>query len=224
MKIIAHSFKLAIILSIICSSCFAVAPEVVLNNRKQATPMIKEKITTMPTKFHKMNNLRRVQGSPFLAKGEYLFFEGYITDLLGNPVENAKIYLWQTNMFGYYNHLIRQKEDDSKYDIDFIGTGSYVTDNMGYYNFTTIMPGYYKNRAPHLILLIKHEFFPEDFQTEIFFPGHPKNLEDDIYTTLSEQKRHAATCKITDLNPKNPADGKYALFNIRLDWIHPYRN
>ena len=55
--------------------------------------------------FGKTNNLRRKTGSPFLAKGDYLFIEGYLTDILNNPIENARIYIWQANMFGYYNHL-----------------------------------------------------------------------------------------------------------------------
>ncbi len=214
------------ILAIFFVSRFAfanVSPEAVLNNRQYITPEIIEEVSTKPEKFYHTNNLRRMVGSPFLAKGEYLFIEGYLTDLLGNPIESAKIYIWQPNVFGYYNHLIRHTEDDLKYDLDFAGTGTFVTDNLGHYEFTTIMPGYYGDHAPHINFLIKHDLFHEDYQTVMYFPGHPHNLEDEVFTSLNEIKRNAITSKIILINKDNPGDGKYALFNLRLDWIHPYK-
>ncbi|QED23686.1 Putative dioxygenase family protein [Candidatus Deianiraea vastatrix] len=227
MPVISYKISILAILLLYAPISYAKhSPEIILYNRRFITPSIPDDqdAPTKPQEFYKTNNLRRKTGSPFLAKGEYLFIEGYVTDLLNNPIENARIYIWQTNIFGYYNHLLKNTEDDTKYDIDFPGSGTFVTDNLGHYEFTTIAPGYYGTRAPHIHFLIKHDLFYEDFETQMFLPGHPRNLQDEIFTSISPLSRTLVSPKITLINKNNPGDGKYALFNIRIDWIHPNKS
>jgi len=228
MKMPVHLFNkivIYLIITLTCVNSMAHSPEIILNNRRYATPLIEELDDyAKPINFGKTNNLRRKTGSPFLAKGDYLFIEGYLTDILNNPIENARIYIWQANMFGYYNHLIKNTEDDMKYDIDFVGSGITVTNNLGHYEFTTIIPGYYGKRAPHIHILIKHDLFYQEFETQMFFPGHPRNLYDDIFLGLGPLQRSLLSPKIVLVNENNAGDGKYALFNIKLDWIHPNKS
>ena len=104
-------------LASLCCSLFsqrieAISPEMVLKNMQLITPEMKEKQRyIIPQNFSKTNNLRRKTGSPFMAKGKFLFIEGFVFDVVGVPVENAVVKIWQTNNFGYYNHLVVNKED-----------------------------------------------------------------------------------------------------------------
>lgn len=226
MKNTAHYFKICIFLYILCvNNAFSYAPEVILYNRKTVTPSVmNDETDAKPARFGTTNNLRRKVGSPFLAKGEYLLIEGYLTDLMGNPIHNAKIKIWQANTFGYYNHLVKHTEDDNKYDVDFIGSGTATTNNLGHYSFITIIPGYYGQRAPHINFIIESELLNEPFYTEMYFTGHPRNTEDAVFTNFNEEKLKLINPQITLVNPNNPADGKYAVFNIKLDWLHPYKS
>ena len=153
-------FALTISIFYIHKSATAITPEIVLKNVKLITPEVKEdKRYIIPQNFSHSNNLRRKTGSPFFAKGKFLYIEGFIFDLLGVPIENAVVKIWQTNNFGYYNHLVIDKEDFTKYDIDFEGTGTSITDSNGHYSFFTIIPGYYGENAPHINFIVEHEEF-----------------------------------------------------------------
>lgn len=203
---------------IICN-LHANSPEAVLSNRKFATPFI-ENSMSRPENFEKSNNLLRKAGSPFRARGEYLYIHGYVTDLLGVPMDNVIIYIWQANLFGYYNHIIKNKDDQNKYDIDFVGNGIAITDNLGFYSFVTIVPGYYGDKAPHVNFLIKHDNMPEEFTTQMFFPGHPRNIYDPDYLSFNGLNKDLLTAKTIFINEKNAGDGKIALFNIKLNALY----
>lgn len=211
---------------ILCQTVWAsVTPEIIIEQKKYITPQtITKDVYARPKEgeFGTTNNLRRRAGSPFIAKGEYLSIEGYVTDLLDIPVAGAVVKIWQANAMGYYNHRVNDQDDDSKYDVDFISSGTAVTNNMGYYSFTTVMPGYYGNRTPHVHLVVQHEDFDE-LETEIIFPYHPRNIIDKKFMSFNERQRDLMMCKIALVNKDNPKDGKIALFNIKLDGINKYR-
>ena len=76
----------------------AISPEIVLKNMQLITPEIKEeKRYIIPQNYSHNNNLRRKSGSPFFAKGQFLYIEGFVFDVVGVPVENAVVKIWQTN-------------------------------------------------------------------------------------------------------------------------------
>lgn len=215
--------KYIIIIAIIAMSyriSLAISPEMILKNMQLITPEIKEsKRYIIPQHFSTTNNLRRKPGSPFLAKGRFLYIEGFVFDVMGVPIENAVVKIWQANHFGYYNHLVSNKEDFSKYDIDFEGTGTCITDSNGHYSFFTIIPGYYGNNAPHINVIVEHEEF-ERLETMIFFPMHLKNTEDKIYKNLNQKSKHLTSCKLKDFTSNDSEYGKKCSFDIRLDGFH----
>jgi protocatechuate 3,4-dioxygenase beta subunit len=43
------------------------------------------------------------------GKGDYMFVEGVVTDLRGNPIPNATIDTWETDGFGQYDTQVREK-------------------------------------------------------------------------------------------------------------------
>lgn len=202
------------------ADCNIIAPEFILNKRSKITPIL-EDLTSKPINYSESNNLRRRSGSPVLAKGEFLIVKGIVTDLLDNPVTNAKIRIWQADNFGYYKYLITDKYDYAIYDVDFEPTGTAITNNLGYYQFLTIFPGYYGNRAPHIHVLISddsHHLF-ETINTEIFFEKHPRNKIDKKYNSLSLDNRKLVTCQMQE----SEFDAiKTCSFNIKLDFINPY--
>ncbi len=211
------AFKLKIF-----SANSAPIPEIILANRKKVTPSISS--LNKPVFFPLTNNLRRKSGSPFLAKGYFLSVEGYVTDLIDIPIENVRIKIWQANHFGYYQHSV-DPEDIDKFDQDFLGCGKVITDNFGYYSFLTIDPGFYGNRAPHIHFILQHDSFNDgkEFETQMFFPDHPFNEKDPKYILLNKKDRALLTCTLEPIDSSNPISAKRALFNFKLDIIHPVK-
>ena len=198
----------------------AISPELVLKNMQLITPEIKEeKRYIIPQFFSHTNNLRRKNGSAFLAKGRFLYVEGFVFDVVGVPVENAVVKIWQANHFGYYNHLVVNKEDFTKYDIDFEGTGTCVTDSNGHYSFFTIIPGYYGDRAPHINFLVEHEELGR-LETAMYFPIHIKNTSDKVYKNMSQKSRYLVSCKLKNYTSSDLEYGKKCSFDIRLNAFH----
>lgn len=224
-KIISKMFKILLFFTstVYCfniSTAIAISPEIVLRNMQFLTPEIKEdKRYIIPKNFSHSNNLRRKAGSPFLAKGRLLYIEGFVLDVMGVPIENVVVKIWQTNHFGYYNHLVVNKEDFSKYDIDFVGTGTCITDNNGHYSFFTIIPGYYGDNAPHVNFIVEHKDFGR-LETMMFFPMQIKNVKDKKYKNLSKKARYLTSCKFEELSSDNLGYGKKCNFDIRLNGLH----
>ncbi len=199
----------------------ASSPEIILNSRKKVTPIIPSQ--GHPAFFPATNNLRRKAGSPFLAKGYYLSIEGYVTDLVDVPIENVIIKFWHANHFGYYQHLV-DPEDSTKFDEDFLGCGKSVTDNTGYYSFITIEPGFYGQRTPHIHVSLQYDYYNDGkpIETQIFFPDF-QNALDPKYSSLSNEEQELVTCAIESIDPNNPISAQRALFNIKLDLLHPLK-
>lgn len=105
-----------------------------------------------PKIFNKNNNLTRKTGSFYMAVGEPLYIKGNIIDAFKVPIEGVIVKIWQTNAAGKYHTLLNK---NSKYlDPNFVMSGQSVTDNMGNYEFLTIFPGFYDDRAPHINFII----------------------------------------------------------------------
>ncbi len=100
-----------------------------------------------PKNFNSSNNLRRKPGSPNSATGELIHIVGRITDINCLPIQNAVVSIWHANSRGV-NHYDENIEGDP----NFAGSGRFVVNNLGYYNFITIAPGKIGDRAPHINL------------------------------------------------------------------------
>lgn len=123
------------------------------------TPEIHD-VDIRPKSFNSSNNLRRKAGSPDVALGELIYISGRVTDINCLPIQNAVVSVWHANTFGY--------SDNKQNDQNFAESGRYITNNLGYYNFITVMPGNIDSRAPHINFLVQHPEFPE-FTTQMFF-------------------------------------------------------
>jgi len=173
-----------------------------------------------PDVFGKSNNLTRSAGSFNVAIGEPLYLKGIITDSFGVPIEGAIVKIWQTNSTGEYHSLLEDGSD--LIDPNFLMSGESVSDNLGKYGFLTIFPGFYKDRAPHINIIITHKDFGQ-IETEVYFESHPRNLEDPHYLSYEEKDRNMIISKVVYVNRENHEEGKIATFNITMEGIHQYK-
>ncbi|WP_395462982.1 protocatechuate 3,4-dioxygenase [Wolbachia endosymbiont of Cantharis cryptica] len=132
------------------------------------TPEIYD-LDARPKNFNSSNNLRRKPGSPNSATGELISIVGRITDINCLPIQNAVVSIWHANSRGV-NHCDENTKDNQR-DPNFAGSGRFIVNNLGYYNFITVAPGKIGDRAPHINFLVQHPDFPE-FTTQMFFADH----------------------------------------------------
>lgn len=132
------------------------------------------------------NNLLRYVGSAEFAKGTYIELFGRVLDNKCVPVSAALIEIWQLDNQGYDSNYYSTITNPGlvlnaqKADKNFVGSGSAITNNLGYYRFYTVIPGNNKkNRLPHINFLISHkDFIP--LQTQLFFAKNDTELKKDM--------------------------------------------
>ena len=210
------------IITYINNKAFATKQETnnIFNPLKQTPSALMFDNLSKPKEFNKNNNLTRKTGSFKLAIGEPLYIKGKVVDAFGVPIEGVIIKIWQTNSAGKYHSLLTK---DSKYiDKNFIMSGQSITDNTGHYEFITIFPGFYDDRAPHINVIIAHKKFGL-IETEIYFKDNPKNIDDPIYMSYPEEDRKMLTADIRYVDRNNITRGKIAEFNVVMDGLQQYK-
>ena len=142
-----------------------------------------------------------VDGAPELAmgadicldqKGEPMFVHGHILDTKGNPVEGAKIDVWQANDEGFYD--VQQKGIQPDFNL----RGVFRTGADGRYWFRGVKPKYYPipddgpvgkllgalgrhpYRPAHLHYIISADGY-EPLTTHIFDPDDPYINSDAVF-------------------------------------------
>ncbi|ORY90307.1 Intradiol ring-cleavage dioxygenase [Leucosporidium creatinivorum] len=125
------------------------------------------------------------------GKGEYMWCEGRILDIEGNPVANCKIETWETDDEGLYD---TQYEGRTEADC----RGRLTSDENGYYSYRAILPTPYPipNDGPVgglLKSLNRHVFRPahlhmmfyrdgyETLITALYFKGDPYLKSDAVF-------------------------------------------
>ncbi len=175
---------------------------------------------SIPEKFANSNNLAKKSGSFYRAFGEIIYLQGTITDSFGVPINNVAIEIWQANSSGKYHSLL---EADSEFiDKNFEMSGKTISNNLGNYQFITIMPGTSTNRAPHINMNIYHPQFGK-LETEIYFANHPSNKDDYQYLSYNDSEKKLLTCKVEYSEINNPESIKLCIFNVVLKGIHQYK-
>ena len=118
---------------------------------------------------------------------------GRVVDGDGRPVRRQLVEIWQANAGGRYIH--KRDQHPSPIDPNFTGVGRCLTDDDGYYRFTTIKPGPYpwKNhhnawRPAHIHFSLFGTEFTQRMITQMYFPGDPLFALDPIYQSITDQK------------------------------------
>lgn len=125
--------------------------------------------------------------------GERTVVTGRIVDGDGRPVRQQLVEIWQANASGRYIH--KRDQHPAPLDPNFTGFGRCLTDDDGFYRFTTIKPGPYPWRNHHNAWRPAHihfSLFGSDFTqrmvTQMYFPGDPLFALDPIYQSIADQK------------------------------------
>jgi protocatechuate 3,4-dioxygenase beta subunit len=129
-----------------------------------------------PEKFNPTNNLLKSEGDYTFSKADKITIKGIVRDNFCIPVQDAKIYLWQTNEKGKYVYkILREKFDDKGEEYNpnekFQGSGVATTDNNGEFTFTTIFPGTHDKEHANLNLRIEHRVLGI-LQTKVYLKKH----------------------------------------------------
>ncbi len=102
------------------------------------------------------------------VSGTKLVLSGYVLTTGCKPVAHALLDFWQANAQGQY--------DNQGYTL----RGHLFTEQTGYYQLVTIVPGLYPGRTEHIHVKVQAPNGPI-LTTQLFFPGVPQNQSDQIF-------------------------------------------
>lgn len=80
--------------------------------------------------------------------GTELRLSGKVLNTEGQVLAGARVEIWQCDGLGIYPHPRAPKY--TEFDPNFSGAGATIVDELGQYNFTTIVPVPYTGRPPHI--------------------------------------------------------------------------
>lgn len=154
------------------------------------------------------NDLVRVDGRSALAAGVITDLTGRIVDPGGQPIDDARIEIWQCDANGRYHHPRASKKNR---DPNFQGFGTFTTKTDGQYRFRTIRPVPYPGRTPHIHFRIVAPGMPE-LITQMYIAGHPQNADDWIFRSAGDARPRLAVAF-------EPADDDSAERRARFDIV-----
>ncbi|WDI31843.1 hypothetical protein PUV54_01405 [Hyphococcus flavus] len=117
------------------------------------------------------------------ASGKLLYVYGVVRDGQCQPVQGARVAIWQADAEGHYDHPRAEGHDDL--DPNFQYFGEIETSETGFYRFRTIQPKSYVafglNRAAHIHFRIAAPGV-ETMTTEMYFAGaeHDERRMNDV--------------------------------------------
>jgi len=123
--------------------------------------------------------------------GERILVGGRVLDGHGRPVRRQLVEIWQANAAGRYIHA--EDQHPAPLDPHFTGEGRCLTDDDGWYSFTTIKPGAYpwgnhRNawRPAHIHFSLFGSEFTQRMITQMYFPGDPLFALDPIFQSITD--------------------------------------
>jgi protocatechuate 3,4-dioxygenase beta subunit len=100
--------------------------------------------------------------------GERLHLTGHVLNRGCTPVAGAMLEFWQADAAGLYDNA------------GFRLRGHQIANADGRYDLTTILPGRYPGRTPHIHVKVAAPG-GRPLTTQLYFPGEPGNARDGIY-------------------------------------------
>ena len=132
---------------------------------------------------------RQHAGEPI---GERIIVRGRLLDTEGRPLRASLVEIWQANAAGRYRHVHDRWQ--APLDPNFTGAGRCVTDDEGWFSFTTIKPGPYpwgnhENawRPAHIHFSLLGRAFAQRLVTQMYFPGDPFLPFDPIVNSVRDE-------------------------------------
>ncbi len=122
--------------------------------------------------------------------GEKVVLSGFVLNTDCKPIANAWIDFWQANGKGEY--------DNNGYTL----RGHQYTDANGKFLLTTVIPGEYPGRTPHIHFKIRANNDAPTLTSQLYLPDNQKNESDSIFDSDL----------VVDMTRTN--DGLFATYNI----------
>lgn len=134
-------------------------------------------------------DLTIIPGKPGRAMGQVIHVMGRVFNVQGQPVQGARVELWQANARGRYAHP--SDTNPAPLDPNFEGFAAQNSDAEGRYRFKTIKPGAYPAtadwmRPPHLHFEITGK--TNRVITQMYFPGEALNDKDILLQNIRANK------------------------------------
>src|SRR3981081_3674171 len=131
--------------------------------------------------LHQGADLTTVPGKPGRAAGQLIHVMGRVINSHGQPVQGARVEIWQANTHGRYTHP--SDTNPAPLDPNFEGYALLTTDAEGRYRFTTIKPAAYpagpdRMRPAHVHFQVSGR--QDRLVTQMYFEGDPY-LEPDRF-------------------------------------------
>lgn len=160
-------------------------------------------------------------GKSMFAQGQTVYLSGKVLDNDCVPVSDAIVEIWQADATGKYTRATLGERLNPF--PTFNSTGRAVTDNLGRYKFVTVFPGLAGEEAPHIHVRITRKNF-KPFETEMYFDGDARNLEEKRFAALSPEQQKSISAKVWPRDKNNPDKGLYARWNVTLEGKNRYRH
>jgi protocatechuate 3,4-dioxygenase beta subunit len=162
-------------------------------------------------------DLTTIPGKPGRAAGQVIHVMGPVLNLAGQPVQGARVEIWQANTHGRYTHP--SDTNPAPLDPNFEGFAVLTTDVEGRYRFKTIKPGAYPAgpdliRPPHIHYEVTGKI--NRLVTQMYFVGEPLNDKDPFLQSAGASKEGL----IVQLRPPTQEfepDSLVAVWDIVLD-------
>src|SRR5881397_3888617 len=130
--------------------------------------------------MEKTADLTALPGKPGRAAGQVIYVMGRVVNVQGQPVQGARVEIWQANTHGRYTHP--SDTNPAPLDPNFEGFAVLTTDAEGRYRIKTIKPGAYpagpdsRMRPPHIHFDVTGK--SNRLVTQMYFAGEPLNDKD----------------------------------------------
>jgi protocatechuate 3,4-dioxygenase, beta subunit len=167
--------------------------------------------------LHQGTDLTIIPGKPGRAAGQVIHVMGRVVNPQGQPVQGARVEIWQANTHGRYTHP--SDTNPAPLDPNFEGFAVLTTDAEGRYRFKTIKPGAYPAgsglmRPPHIHFEATGQI--NRLVTQMYFAGEPWNDKDPFLQSAGANRERL----IVPLGPPTQElepDSLVAVWNIVLD-------
>jgi protocatechuate 3,4-dioxygenase beta subunit len=162
-------------------------------------------------------DLTTIAGKPGRAEGQVMHVMGRVMNLAGQPVQGARVEIWQANTHGRYNHP--SDTNPAPLDPHFEGFAVLTTDEEGRYRFKTIKPGAYpasadRMRPPHIHFEVTGK--RNRLVTQMYFAGEPWNDKDPALQSAGANKERLIVTLQPPTQELEP-DSRMAVWDIVLD-------
>jgi protocatechuate 3,4-dioxygenase, beta subunit len=162
-------------------------------------------------------DLTTIPGKPGRAAGQVIHVMGRVVNSQGQPVQGARVEIWQANTRGRYTHP--SDHNPAPLDPNFEGFAVLTTDAEGRYRFKTVKPAGYpagpdRMRPPHIHFDVTGK--SNRLVTQMYFAGEPWNDKDPFLQGAGPNKERLIVPLARPTKELEP-DSLVAMWDIILE-------